>query len=277
MTHRLNNQTTISILGAGWLGLPFGKKLVELGYLVKGSSTNAKKLAKIEAAGINGFLLKVDEGIQGDNREDFFACDLLFINIPPRRSNPNIIYDYPQQIDTILRKAEQQQVPKCIFISSTGVYSDHNQIAREEELLHPEKNSGKALVKAEALVRQTKNIQSTILRLAGLTGPGREPGRFLAGKRNLSNGEAPVNLVHLDDCIGILIEIIKQDKFGEVFNVCADEHPLRKDFYPMQAQKLGLVSPTFLENEKADFKIVSNKKVKEDLGYTFIWPDPMQF
>ena len=44
-----------------------------------------------------------------------------------------------------------------------------------------------------------------------------------------------------------------------------------------EATKQGFESPSFLMNETTAFKIVSNKKVKEVLNYTFHLPDPMTF
>ena len=39
------------------------------------------------------------------------------------------------------------------------------------------------------------------VRFAGLIGPARPPGRFLAGRTDLAGGERPVNLVQQIDCL----------------------------------------------------------------------------
>lgn len=271
------DQMTISIIGAGWLGLPFGKKLVEQGYTVKGSTTRTDKLAVIEQAGIQPFLLKADPDLTGDQIDKLFNCDLLFLNLPPGRRHPNVQQYFPEQVRQILRKAKRQNVSKCIFVSSTSVYSDRNQVVTEADPIHPDRPSGKALAEAEKLVKATFGKQGTILRLAGLAGPGRSMGRFLAGRKDLPNGEAPVNLVHQTDCIDVLLAIIEQERYGKTYNVCADEHPKKKDIYPIQASRLGLEPPTFQEKGALSYKIVSNQKVKEELNYKFRYPDPMQF
>ena len=272
-----HHHMTISILGAGWLGMPFGKKLVQLGHTVKGSTTSKDKLEKIKAAGMQAFLLKVEEELVGEQLDDFFSCDLLVINIPPGRRNPNVARDYPRQISSILRKACEKDIQRCLFISSTSVYGDENRTVDETEPLHPARQSGHALMEAEKRVRDTFGPSTTILRMAGLSGPGRQMGRFLAGRQNLSNGKAPVNLVHLDDCIGVMLAVIQQEKYGEVYNVCADAHPIKEEIYPAQARKLGLEPPTFTDEGELSYKVISNEKLKEDLGYTFLHPDPMQF
>lgn len=263
----------VSILGAGWLGMPFGKKLVKAGYQVKGSTTRSEKLPLIRQAGLQAYLLEVDQEIRGQDPDAFFHCDVLLINIPPGRRNPQASREYPQRIQLILQKAREQAVGKCLFISSTGVYPAVNRIVTEQDAVSPDN----PLVVAEKLVQDTFGTAATILRMAGLAGPGRQMGRFLAGRKGVKNGKAPVNLVHLDDALALMLAIIEQDKWGELFNVCTDVHPLREVLYPAQALRLGLEPPEFARAEELAYKIVSNERIKRALNYTFQHPDPIDF
>ena len=113
--------------------------------------------------------------------------------------------------------------------------------------------------------------------MGGLVGGDRKAGRFLAGKKDVKNGNAPINMIHRDDCIGVINEIVEQEIWEETFNVCADEHPTRKEFYLAQTAKQELEAPTFSDDEEVSFKIISNEKVKTLLGYNFLYPDPMEF
>ena len=113
--------------------------------------------------------------------------------------------------------------------------------------------------------------------MAGLVGRERKAGQFFAGKQNVPNGAAPVNLVHREDCIHVIHQIIEKGIWNEIFNVCSDGHPTRKDFYTQQALKQGFEPPKFVEDDELVFKIISNKKLKKALDYTFLYPDPMQF
>ncbi|WP_460879252.1 hypothetical protein [Pontibacter rugosus] len=61
----------------------------------------------------------------------------------------------------------------------------------------------------------------------------------------MPNGDAPVNLIHLDDCVAILQRIVEQGKWGKVYHASADGHPLRRDFYHAAALALGLAPPEF--------------------------------
>lgn len=270
---------TISLLGAGWLGTPLGEHLAQHGYTVKGSTTRAERFPELERKHIKPYRILISGAkIEAEQDfEDFFDCDVLIINVPPGRKNPNVASEYPQRIKTINMLAQAHEVKHSIFVSSTSVYGDTNDLVTEEDEEKPDTTSGEAVLTAERYLGLMNNPQATILRMGGLVGGDRKPGRFLAGKQNLGNGKAPVNLVHLDDCIGICSEIIRQEKWGETYNVVADEHPTREDFYPARAKMLGLEPPTFLPDPNPSFKVVANRRVKHDLGYTFLRPDPMDF
>ncbi len=267
----------VSIIGCGWLGLPLAVFLNEKGFEIKGSTTSKGKLETLEGLNIQGFLIRANEVLEGIALDVFFDSEVLIINIPPRRRRPDVETRHFTEIKNIIDTAIRGNVKKVIFCSSTGVYPDLNQIVTEETPCDPSTGSAKALLKIENYLKSKTSLQSTILRFSGLVGGDRKAGRFLAGKKEVANGDAPVNLVHRKDCIQIIYEILKQEAWNDVFNVCADKHPLRKDFYIQQAIKLDLKPPSFKTDEKGLFKIVSNEKLKRQLAYNFTFPDPSDF
>lgn len=262
---------SISIMGCGWLGLETAKYLVAQGFEVKGSTTSEDKLSILEKVGIDSYLLKVNERIDATESvlKSFFSSSILLLNIPPGRRNPNVIEEHPKQIQSIVKMAKKYGVEKIIFISSTGVYGDENRVMLETDSLNPVRSSGKALVAVERLLKSEKSLKINILRFAGLIGGERKAGRFFAGKKDIKGGNARVNMVWRRDCIRVIYQIIRQNIWGEVFNVCADEHPFKKDFYVRKAIEEGFDVPVFSKDVEADFKIVSNEKVKRVLGVEF--------
>lgn len=268
----MSKEKSISILGCGWLGLALGSYLAKRGYRIKGSTTTESKLAQLEEEGIEPFLIKVTDKIEGDFAAFVAPDDILLINFPPRRI-PEVEEVYPRQLQAIAAQLPTKQ--KVLFVSSTSVYPNINSTVTEAMQLEPEKSSGKALVEAEQLLQRHFQENVTMLRLAGLVGYDRLPGRFLANKTEVKNGGAPINVIHRDDCIGLIIRIIEQEKWGGIYNGCADKHPLRKEYYTRAAEKIGLVPPAFVEEEEAEFKLVSNQKSKEELGYQYLYPDPV--
>ncbi|MFT5748934.1 MAG: NAD dependent epimerase/dehydratase family enzyme, partial [Ancylomarina sp.] len=92
------------------------------------------------------------------------------------------------------------------------------------------------------------------------------------------NADAPVNLIHRDDCIQIINEVINQDVWNEIFNCTADTHPSKKEFYTKAAERIGVPLPIFDEEEgsHSSFKLITNDKLKRRLNYEFIHPDLMK-
>ncbi|MGD1894977.1 MAG: SDR family oxidoreductase [Cyclobacteriaceae bacterium] len=271
-------ETSVSILGCGWLGFPLAKALVSAGYRVRGSTTSSEKLSMLEQGGIEPYLITLNPTLKESANASFFSSEIMVINIPPGRKRENVESFYTTQIREIL---SQQPTERLIFISSTSVYPDCNQEVQETDSLALRaadktlKASGKALLMAEDLVRNY-SPQATIVRFCGLMGPDRHPGRFLAGRKLPSSGQAPINFIHLGDCIAILKLIVQEEKWGELFNACADSHPTKEKFYTLAAEKLALDPPKFSAEATPSYKKVNNDKLKQHLGYTFIFPDPTQ-
>lgn len=264
---------SVSILGCGWLGLPLAAELVGRGYKVRGSTTRKNKLALLQQNDVEPFIMNLaEEEIEFGS---FFESDCLVVTVPPGRTTKDD--SYSNQMSCLLDKAEKNSVNRIIFTSSVSVYGNPNTEVVETDELFPETNSAKAIAEAEELFIKNKNFLTTVLRLAGLAGPGREPGKFLAGKQNISGGSSPVNLVHLDDCIKIICEIIKQNVFGDVFNVCCESHPAKKDFYTEAANSIGLSPPLFIDSQNDRYKTVNSEKIKMKLNYTFKFRSPVDF
>lgn len=263
----------ISILGCGWLGLPLAEDRISKGDIVKGSTTTEQKITLLEEKGINPYLIHLGVTDTKVYSEFLANSEVVIINFPPKRI-PNITDIYPKQIQEILPHISNAQ--KVIFISSTSVYQNTNTEVSEDLEIAPEKESGKAVAAVEQLLQQQIGDRLTIIRLSGLIGYDRLPGRFLANKKEVLNGDAPINVIHQDDCIGLINAVINNNVWGEIINGSADKHPLRKEYYTIAAQKIGLTPPTFLQQDTIQYKIISNTKSKQVLQYTYKHPDPLK-
>ncbi|MFH6966121.1 SDR family oxidoreductase [Flavobacterium sp. FlaQc-28] len=263
----------ISILGCGWLGLPLAKKLIETGNSIKGSTTSEHKLSILKNAGINPFLISIEsDGISESINGFLNGSETLIIDIPPKlRENASTSSDavFVKKIENLISFIENAAIKKVLFISSTSVYGDENDLITEETNPNPETESGRQLRLVEQILQKNQNFKTTILRFGGLIGTDRQPVKFLAGKENLKNPDAPVNLIHQNDCIGIIEAIITQSKWNEVFNAAAPFHPSRKEYYTEKAKELNLALPIF-SSEKSDIKkTISSEKIQNQLNYQF--------
>ncbi len=270
----------ISILGCGWLGLPLAKQLIAEGYRVKGSTTRAEKLGILEAAGIEPYRVVVGETVEGDLK-GLLESDILVVDIPPGRRE-DIEEFHVMQVSQLIDALLESPVKQVLFISSTSVYPDLGREVSEQEALDPDlagKPAGRVLLFVEEMFRSEGAFRTTVVRFGGLIGPGRNPSDFLQRMKVVADPGQPVNLIHLDDCIGVISSIIRQGAWGEVFNACCPEHPTRGAFYEAAAERLGLGAPPLAatDPEPRPFKIVSSRKIADTLGYRFQHPDPLAF
>lgn len=265
---------TVSILGCGWLGLPLGKYLRNHRFSVKGSVTNPEKFGLLRTSGVVPYRIVLnDSDIEVDDPA-FFETDVLIISIPPRRID-GIERIFPAQIAQLIPIILKAGIQKVIFISSTSVYPENLQTASENDELIPDKASGKACLYAENLFRNLTDFKTTVIRFGGLIGADRNPARFLL-KSDRAIANIPVNLIHQDDCIGIILAILEQDIWGETLNACCPEHPLKKEFYGKAAQISGLPEPRISDHPEA-YKVIDSSKLQRLLNYEFKYPSPMDY
>jgi len=259
----------ISILGCGWLGMPLAKSLLEKGFSVKGSTTSLEKISALESNGIQPFQIELSETeIKGEIDSFLANSEILIIDIPPKLrsiSSENFV----KKIQNLIPFIEKAKIEKVIFISSTSVYSDDNAFVTETTKPNPETESGKQLLATEILLQSNENFKTTVVRFGGLIGDDRHPIHFLAGRKNIENPEAPINLIHQEDCIGIIEAIVKQECWNETFNSVAPFHPSRTAYYTQKALEQNLPLPEFDQTKISIGKTILSDKLGITLDYKF--------
>ncbi|MGM0587197.1 MAG: SDR family oxidoreductase [Bacteroidota bacterium] len=275
----LPQSNPIAILGCGWLGLPLGHILISRGYPVNGSTTSPGKLTMLEQIGIAPYQFSVEPQLPLDpsHVRDFFQVDTLIVNIPPGRGREQLVERHTTQMERVIQNAEQSGVQRTIFISSTSVYPSNGGRMTESDAVPGQaiRASGEALLRVERLWAGS-TIDTTVLRMGGLYGPGRHPARYLAGRKNLGKANAPVNLIHLDDCIGLIERCLELRTGDLILNGCSDKHPTRAELYPKACELLNLDPPAFAPDDTPanQYKTISNEAAKQRLDYDFVYPDP---
>ncbi|MGB6150839.1 MAG: NAD(P)H-binding protein [Pricia sp.] len=236
---------TIAVMGCGWLGLPLAKTLMADGYRIHGSTTSKEKLMLLEDAGIHPFKISLTEDAIIGDIEDFLAkADTLIINVPPKLRGENN-ENYVKKMQLLHGAVQASKVKRIIFVSSTAVYGDIEGEVTEATAPQPATESGRQLLISEAIFRGDPSLKTTIIRFGGLTGPERHPVTMLSGRKNLSNGNFPINLIHLNDCIKIISEILKNSWWGETLNGVYPYHPTKQEYYTSKAIGKGLQVPDY--------------------------------
>lgn len=223
----------ISIIGLGWFGEPLAKELLKAGHEVFGTTRTIDKKEQLEKENIHVSLFEYPEY----PNKNLLDNDIVILNIPPF-------------IDELEWFQSWQWNPKTwvIFVSSTSVYSK-------------KENQNIPLLKQQEAWIQSEFQNWTILRFGGLIGQNRHPGKYMSGKKNLAGRLWPVNLVHLDDCIGVTKTIIEKNLKSEIFNVVSSDHPTREEYYTDYCKKNGLPLPEFDQSDDSKAEAIENQKI----------------
>jgi|LakMenEpi03Aug12_release.lakeMendotaPanAssembly.Ray.scaffolds.fasta_scaffold499461_2 nucleoside-diphosphate-sugar epimerase len=234
-------QKEIVVAGAGWLGRPLALALKMNHNHVTVLSRSDEQSAFFNAQHIS--LIKLDYLDIEHSKINSEPNKILIICIPP-------VPDYSSIIKGLITTLAPSYI---IFSSATSVYSQTTGEVTEESSL----GGNPVLEEAEAVIINS-GIPYCILRYGGLINEHRNPATHFSGKFNIPNGGAPVNLIHREDIIELIAQVIEKNAQG-VFNVVYPSHPTRKEYYEKQCIQRGLLACGFTEDGTG--KIVNGSKI----------------
>ncbi|WP_400076005.1 NAD(P)H-binding protein [Winogradskyella sp. R77965] len=262
----------ISIIGCGWLGFPLARFLMNEGFKVKGSTTSENKLELLKKHAIEGFVIRLDEaGISGNYSVCLKGSETVIINIPPGlRRNPD--KNHVIELSHLITAIEAHKIENVLYISSTSVFKNesHFPIITSLTASNAASNSAKQLIEIEQKLQNNSNFNTTILRFGGLFDGDRHPAKYLSGKTDVSNPDAPINLIHKEDCIQIIATILKNELWNTTLNASYPKHPNKKLYYSEFCKLHNLPLPQFNAKEKSKGKIIDSTKLVQLLNYRFI-------
>jgi len=169
---------------------------------------------------------------------------------------------------------------RFIYTSSTGVYGDYDDgWVDESSPRRADHPAGLRLIETEDILFnaiEEERFPGVVVRLSGIYGPNRIPGRDQVLKRGALRGDPEnyLNLIHLDDLIALLLAAPLAET-GECY-LFSDDHPVqRKDYYAFLAGRLGIsdFSPRW---NSSDGPVASrrcrNQKMKERFHFNLKYP-----
>lgn len=261
----------ISILGLGWLGKPLADSLLDLGFVVKGSTTSVAKLNDLKAEGYNVYKVQIEEKeVYGNVKSLLKDSEILILNTPPGlRRNPES--NYVAKIKQLIPYIENSSVRNVLFIGSTSVFADTKDMLEvtNEMLPNSESSSAKQLIRVERILSENVNFKTTILRFAGLVDERRHPATMMSKRKQIPNPLAPVNLIHRSDCVGIIREIISGHEWGKIYNAAYPLHPSKETYYTNVCTHKKLPLPNFIQNEISKGKLINGEKTANELSYKY--------
>ncbi len=262
---------SVAIIGCGWLGFALTKQLLMEKYRVAVTTQNIDKLNSLLANNIDAELLSLPVNDPTSVVLSVFNQETLVISITPQIRQGRS--DYPEKVAQLVAMAELGKVQRIILLSSTAVYNGLSGTVDENTPLDLSAEKVAVIAGAESAAQQFTG-KTVILRLAGLVGPARHPGRFLQGKRVLAEPQAFINLIHQTDVVGVLMNIIADHKYNGIYNAVSATEASKEHYYQAAANALGLAVPEFSFETAMRFgKRINDEKLRDNLNYQFVYDD----
>lgn len=275
----------ILIVGCGYVGLALGPELKKQGHEVFGMRRTAACQADFAQAGINLVVADISRPETLLSLPGPF--DWIVNTASAGQGGVNEYRQlYLEGTRNLLAWMRSTPLKKYIYTSSTSVYGQTDgSTVKEDSVVEPPTETGVILRETEQLLLSAVaewKCPAVILRLAGIYGP--ERGyyfrQFLAGTAKIEGtGQRYMNMIHRDDVVGVVLEVLKAGRAGEVFNGVDDEPVTQLHFFRWLAESLGKDLPPFDTTEPPaerkrgwTNKRVLNRKLKMQLGYNFRYP-----
>ncbi len=262
----LKSTHKVFVLGAGFIGKPLAINLKNEGYTVAVSIRNNENNPIFEEQGIGVHNFQV-----GDLEVPIFNEIQTLVIAYPIGSRRMQAGEHLKQAQWIAEHFPENQLKQVILTSSTSVYPDGIGEVDEKCVTRPT-DHGLIQLEYEEALREFYGPKLTVLRLAGLLGKNRHPGRFLAGKTDVPNPQSPVNMVHQGDVVRFIIELIQRQIDVPIINLCHDNHPTRQMYFRAASKALGLEPPSFSEQQVSNPKVVKNALSKSLFGFEYEFP-----
>ncbi|QUD87494.1 SDR family oxidoreductase [Phenylobacterium montanum] len=267
------------LFGPGYSGLALTRRLLPLGWTVRGAVRSAEAAGRLRGTGIE----PVDIDDTGALAAAAQACDALLVTAPPDEQGCPAF----AALAPILRAGARPRWTG--YLSTTGVYGDRGGgWVNEASALNPVSEQGRRRVAAERAwldLGETLGLTVAVFRLPGLYGPGRSAlDRVRAGtaRRTVKPGQV-FSRLHIDDLAAALVASITRPRAGAIYNLCDDEPSPPQDVIahaaellgvpappeePYDGARLGAASRRFFEESKR----VSNALAKAELGWRPAYP-----
>ena len=241
----------ILIVGCGYLGSRVAENLSQAGHSVAVLTRSPAKAARLSDAGYTAI---VGDLLDPATVAQLPDADALLVAVTHDRSS-----GVPRRdvlVDGVAKLVQEMhsRIGRVIYVSSTGVYgqSDGSWID-EESPTEPSSEGGQLTLEAERALLQICNApesgcELTILRLAGIYGPG----RLIARTEQLRSGtpvagspDAWLNLIHVDDAALLISRIAEGRGCSQIILMCDDRPVRRGEFYGTIAREIGAPPPSF--------------------------------
>ena len=267
--------------GHGYVATALAAALAPAGFAIAGTHRSAAQVAALAEQGHDAYRF---DGTQAVSPEALEGVTHLLLSVPPDDDGDPVLRYHRAAIGALAGRLRWAG-----YLSTTGVYGDRaGGLVDETSALEPVGARGRRRVAAEAAwlaMAREFGLPVHVFRLAGIYGPGRNQLAAIrdgTARRIVKPGQL-FSRIHVDDIVGILRASMARPRPGAVYNVCDDEAAPPQDVVAHAARLLGRQPPPEIPFEAAaltpmaqsffaESKRVSNRLVKDELGYRFRYP-----
>lgn len=266
------------VVGCGYLGERLAGRWAAAGDDVWGIVRTASRVERLTAAGVRPIVADV----AGDIAPVAIpAVDTVVWSVGFDRSAGHAYHDvHVGGLGRLLDILPPR--PRVLFVGSTGVWGRvDGMIVDETTPTRPDREAGRVLLEAEALLAGHPRGPGTVLRLAGIYGPGRLPrlDDVRAGRPIVADPDSWLNLIHVDDAVRVIMAVADHPSPGPLY-VVSDGHPLRRrDFYDRLATLVSAPRPTWTPpapEARGGDKRVDPERLFTEIGPGIMHPDPLR-
>ncbi len=218
-------QLRIAVLGAGYVGRAFATAARDVGHAVWAVRRSG---VTTDTGGVTWLRGDIAAG-QVDGLPS--TLDAVVLTVAPSRGADAYDDVYPPAAMGALALARATGAQSLLYTSSTGVYGGRDGAWVTEESPRLGEGSGNAaLIAAEDILLSSGQSGVTVLRVAGIYGPGRDPrGRMRDAATLPERGQYWTNLAHQADIVASLLHMLKADGVPRVLNVSDGSPALAAD------------------------------------------------
>ncbi|MFP6654536.1 MAG: SDR family oxidoreductase [Myxococcota bacterium] len=267
----------VVIAGCGYLGTELAQRLLEAGHEVFGIRRDASKLAD-EIHAITGDVAEPKSLGPAPKRVDFAVFAVSADEASERAYRRAYLDGLAGFLEWL---ADEGQRPKrLLMVSSTSVYGQRRgELIDEDSPTHPIQFRGETLLASERLAAAS-GIPTTVVRLGGIYGPGREGliDRALAGKLEVRSAEHFTNRIHRDDAAGLLHHLLFHPSPDALYLGVDDEPAEEAMLFDWLTKELGVGEPGIRADDRSPdrsravgSKRCDNHRLRES-GYQFRYP-----
>jgi len=284
MNHSFLNGQHVVVFGAGYVGGEVAIAAAQQGAQVTALTRNGQQAERLRTHGCEVVVSYLGSA---DWHDQVARCDHALVAVGA--AGPGLAgyqTSYRDGIRSVLDWSTLVETAgHLVYTGTTSVYpQDGGAVVDESAETQGGSPQTDLLLAAEQLVAAWPR-GATILRLAGIYGPGRHHilNRLLDRNADSVAGkpETHLNLIHRDDVVSAVLSVWSagEKSFGRVYNLADNHPPTRQELVSWLCQRLDRPVPAFSgqpavgRRRNSPDRIISNRRIREELNWSPQYPN----